>query len=370
MFHFRNVFYALSAFLVSCSGSRYIAAPGIETGVSKVLADYRKSVINNIGYKIEFDIPGERKDRIFAEEIISFNLLKNKEPLQIDFREETQKIKSIEVNGKVVAVDHNKEHLIIDVQFLKTGNNHIKIHFEAGEGALNRNQDYLYTLFVPDRARTVFPCFDQPDLKAAYTLTLKIPSDWNAITNGSVKDSVINGDRKIYHYTTSDTLSTYLFAFAAGKFEKSSQPLLNGSADFLYRETDTAKIKQSLNEVFDLHLSALKFLEDWTQIPYPFQKFGFVSIPDFQFGGMEHPGAIQYKASALFLDAGATKDQLNARSNVIAHETAHMWFGDLVTMNWFNDVWMKEVFANFMADKSSERLNGNEIFDLKFLVDH
>lgn len=370
MVNFRNVCYVLFMLLVSCSETKFIAAPKVEPGVSKALARYRKSVLGHINYHLELDIPEDRKAGISAKEVLSFELMANKEPLQIDFREETRKISSISANGEPVPVLHHSEHLIVDPQYLKTGKNEISITFEAGEGALNRNPDYLYTLFVPDRARTVFPCFDQPDLKATYLLTLKVPASWKAIANAVLKDSLVNGGRKTYRYANSDTLSTYLFAFAAGKFEQAVWPLAQGKVEFLYRETDTGKINRSVKEVFLQHAASLKFMEDWTQIPYPFQKFGFVAIPDFQFGGMEHPGNIQYKAAALFLDAGATKDQLNARTNVIAHETAHMWFGDLVTMNWFNDVWMKEVFANFMADKSTENLTGREVFDLKFLVDH
>ncbi|MFC3366026.1 M1 family aminopeptidase [Pedobacter fastidiosus] len=140
--------------------------------------------------------------------------------------------------------------------------------------------------------------------------------------------------------------------------------------EFLHRETDANKIKLSVDSVFIAHSDAINFLEKWTGIPFPFQKVGFVAIPDFQFGGMEHPGEVQYKSSSLFLDDGATKDQFISRSTLISHETAHMWFGDLVTMKWFNDVWMKEVFANFMADKVTEKLMGKKTFDLKFLQDH
>src|SRR4029078_6802255 len=96
---------------------------------------------------------------------------------------------------------------------------------------------------------------------------------------------------------------------------------------------------------------ALAWLEDYTAIPYPFDTFDFVLIPSFQFSGMEHAGAILYNAASLMLDQSATQNQLLGRASVIAHETAHMWFGDLVTMRWFDDVWMKEVFANFMAAK-------------------
>ena len=103
-------------------------------------------------------------------------------------------------------------------------------------------------------------------------------------------------------------------------------------------------------------------------IPYPFGKFDFVAIPAFQFGGMEHAGKILYNASGLMLDESATQNQLLGRASVISHETAHMWFGDLVTMRWFNDVWMKEVFANFMAAKIVNPSFPNVNHDLRFLL--
>ena len=359
------------AFLfTSCSGSKFLANPGIESGVSKKLAVYRKSVLSAINYKLSFYIPAEKQQEISASELISFNLTSIKHPLQLDFKEDASKLKSVSVNNQDIPIKHLNEHLIIAAQDLKVGRNEVKINFIAGNGALNRNTDYLYTLFVPDRARTVFPCFDQPDLKAIYNLSLEIPKTWKAMANATLADSTINNQRKTLNYRNSDTISTYLFAFAAGEFMHTKGKTGRYVSDFLYRETDTSKTKNSVKQVFALHDSALQFLEKWTGIPYPFQKFGFVAIPDFQFGGMEHVGNIQYKSAALFLDDGATVDQVNARNNVISHETAHMWFGDMVTMSWFTDVWMKEVFANFMADKSTEALTGKEVFDLKFLVDH
>ncbi|WP_367868034.1 M1 family metallopeptidase [Pedobacter sp. WC2423] len=357
--------------LTSCSSRKAVpVVPAVENGVSRSLALYRKAVLTAIHYTLEFDIPAEKNKRIAAHEILNFRLSNTKTALQLDFKEDPSKISLLTINGKSAPVTHSKEHLILLPEFLKKGDNEVRILFRAGEGALNRNTDYLYTLFVPDRARTVFPCFDQPDLKAVYTLTLHLPKAWKAIANAELKDSVQQQERKTYHYKTSELLSTYLFAFAAGKFQLDQGIVNTQQASFLYRETDAAKIKLSLPAIYAIHSGALKYLEDWTGIPYPFQKFGFVAIPDFQFGGMEHPGAIQYKAASLFLDAGATKDQLNARNNLIAHETAHMWFGDLVTMDWFSDVWMKEVFANFMADKSAEETDGKDNYAIKFLIDH
>ncbi len=138
----------------------------------------------------------------------------------------------------------------------------------------------------------------------------------------------------------------------------------------LHRETDAAKVARNRDAIFDLHASALGWLERYTGIPYPWGKFDFLLVPSFQFGGMEHPGAIFYNASGLLLDPSATQNQKLGRASLIAHETAHMWFGDLVTMRWFDDVWMKEVFANFMAAKIVNPSFPEINHDLRFLLAH
>jgi aminopeptidase N len=135
-----------------------------------------------------------------------------------------------------------------------------------------------------------------------------------------------------------------------------------------HRETDAKKVERNKEAVFDLHSSSLQWLERYTSIPYRFGKFDFVLIPSFQFSGMEHPGAIFYNSASILLDESATENQMLNRAEVIAHETAHMWFGDLVTMQWFNDVWMKEVFANFMAAKIVDPAFPHVNHDLRFLV--
>ena len=138
----------------------------------------------------------------------------------------------------------------------------------------------------------------------------------------------------------------------------------------LHRETDAAKVARNRDAVFDLHASALAWLERYTGISYPWGKFDFLLVPSFQFGGMEHAGAIFYNSSSLLLDPSATQNQKLSRASLIAHETAHMWFGDLVTMRWFNDVWMKEVFANFMAAKIVNPSFPEINHDLRFLLAH
>lgn len=342
----------------------------IEPGVSLALAQYRHSVISNIQYKLDLDIPADKSKGIEAVESIELVLKVVNEPLQLDLKRSAGDVHELLVNDKKVPVKLMEEHLIIAPEYLHTGKNNISLKFTTGDQSLNRNDDYLYALFVPDRARTVFACFDQPDLKATYLLSLNVPAGWKVLANAGIVDSVKNDQKTKYRFNMSDKLSTYLFSFAAGKFTSVKQNIDNKPAEFLYRETDTTKIKLSVDSVFTAHRDAINFLQQWTGIPFPFQKIGFVAIPDFQFGGMEHPGEVQYKASAVFLDGGATKDMIISRSNLLSHETAHMWFGDMVTMEWFNDVWMKEVFANFMADKITEKLMGAETFGLKFLQDH
>ena len=338
----------------------------ITPGVSSELSKHRRAEIAGIRYQLNFQVPAAKTESITATETISCSLKTNTQPLQIDFKQTADHLQALSVNGKTVTPKLENEHLVIAPAQLRKGNNTIDIQFTAGDASLNRNAEYLYALFVPDRARTVFPCFDQPDLKAHFALTLRVPTGWKAQANGKLKDSTSNGSQTVYNFTDSDLLPTYLFSFTAGKYTWAQKQLGAYNAEFLYRETDPGA---NVDSIFQAHDNALRFLETWTGIRYPFQKVGFAAIPDFQFGGMEHPGEVQYKAMSLFLKE-PTKDQLIGRIGLISHETAHMWFGDLVTMQWFNDVWMKEVFANFMADKVVEQLMGSETFNLQFLTDH
>lgn len=342
-----------------------------EPGVSSDLAEQRAHILRDIHYRLTFHIPVALGEPVRGEEDIDFDNLDSHLPLELDFRAPAGAVSGLTVNGEAAPIALVAEHLLIAPASMRNGPNRIHLSFVAGNRPLNRNKEYLYTLLVPDRARELFPCFDQPDLKGVFTLTLEVPLGWKAIANGRAAGAEPGGAAtKTVSFAPSDTIPTYLFAFAAGLFSDSVRMTAHGPMEAFYRETDTTRIRVSLDSLFRIQDQALTFLEGYTGIPFPFRKFGFVAIPDFQFGGMEHPGAIQYKASALFLDGSATQEQRNARANVLSHETAHMWFGDLVTMRWFNDVWMKEVFANFMADKIAAATQPGSNYNLKFLIDH
>ena len=342
----------------------------IESGVSWELAEQRKTSISDVRYELSFDIPKDKDDSIKAEESINFKLSDLANDVVLDFRQPADHIYSVSVEGKAVPYKLVNQHIIIEASYFSKGENTIFISFRAGDMSLNRNEEFLYTLFVPDRASTVMPCFDQPNLKAKYSLTLSMPTDWTAIANGPLQsEEVINGKRVIVFGETRP-VSTYIFAFTAGKFERVTQGKDGRKMTMLHRETDLAKVERNKDEIFDLHSRAITWMENYTGIDYPFQKFDFALIPGFQYGGMEHPGAIFYRDASLFLELSATKNQYLSRAGLISHETAHMWFGDLVTMNWFDDVWTKEVFASFMGGKIVNPSFPEINHDLRFLSNY
>ena len=340
----------------------------LEEGVSKLLATYRNATVKDVTYRLEFTVPEGKEAAITGKAAIGFRLASKREPLVIDFRAEPEHLESLTVNGIAIEPLLTNGHIVIDGRHLAKSFNRVDIVFRAGDMSLNRNDDYLYTLFVPDRASTAFPCFDQPDIKARYSLTLDMPVSYRAMSNSPVTASDTTGERVIVSFAETKPLSTYLFAFAAGRFELVEKEIDGVKMEMLHRETRPGYIENNADEIFKLHYNSLKWLEEYTQIPYPFDKFGFVLIPSFQYSGMEHPGSILYRASSLLLEATPTLNEQLGRASLIAHETSHIWFGDLVTMKWFDDVWLKEVFAGYMSDKIVGPDFPDINHDLRFLL--
>jgi len=354
--------------LLSCSSKEDTIR--LEKGISLELAKYRKQQVSNVVYHLDFDIPTTKTEPIPASLTLTLIIQDLTNDLFLDFNEAKSHLKSVNVNGDKTDINHQKEHIIISKKDLVLGENTIVISFNAGESSLNRNEDFLYTLLVPDRASTLFPCFDQPDIKARYQLTITAPKEWEVLCGAFEESSIEMGDFTKHIFSQTDIMSTYLFSFVAGKFTSVTKNPGAFDMRFLYRENNQEKIEESVDEIFSIHQKAIDFLEEYTQVKFPFQKMDFVAIPPFQYGGMEHVGAIQYRASSLFLDKNATQNRKLSRAKLIGHETSHMWFGDLVTMRWFNDVWMKEVFANFMADKIMNPVFPEINHKLNFMMSH
>jgi aminopeptidase N len=344
------------------------SSPG--PGIPLDVADARAARIGNLRYSLTLTVPDQVSLPLEGTNSISFDLKTTREPLVIDFATSRQHVKRVAANGKDTPFEWVNGHIVVPAAALMAGKNTIDVVFTAGDASLNRNPDFLYALFVPARAHLALPVFDQPNLKARWSLLLTAPAKWQAVSNGAELDRKTEGDRAIVRFAETEPLPTYLFSFVVGDFKVETATRNGRTFRMFHRETDAKKVERNREAVFDLHARAIEDMERYTNIPYAFGKFDFVLIPAFQFGGMEHAGKILYNASGLLLDESATQNQYLGRASVIAHETAHMWFGDLVTMRWFNDVWMKEVFANFMAAKIVNPSFPEVNHELRFLLSH
>ena len=320
-------------------------------GVPLEVATDRSARITNVRYDLKFTISDNPAAPVRGDATIRFDLTGAWRGVVLDFAGASRQVTVRTGHDLAARLPVTREHIVIPDWMLQEGRNELSLAFESADAPLNRNPEFLYALFVPARARQAFPCFDQPDLKARYSVTLDVPAGWLAITNAPEVSREDAGSRTTVRFGETKPIPTYLFTFAAGRFQVETATRGKRQFRMLHRETDARKVARNRDAIFDLHAGALDWLEKYTGIEYPFGKFEFLLVPAFQFGGMEHPGSIFYNASALLLDRSATQNQKLGRASLIAHETAHMWFGDLVTMKWFNDVWMKEVFANFMAAK-------------------
>ncbi len=337
----------------------------IEKGVSYTLAQQRKENIDNVEYRIDFYVPENKQDTVKGEITVSFDVIKRSD-IVLDY--------VFGDNIKSVSLPYifENEHIIINKTQVKKGRNEVTISFNAADQSLNRREDFLYTLLVPDRSRTLFPCFDQPNIKAKYQLSLSIPKDWKGISNSAVvaNDVVTNeNSMKILRFAQTEPLSTYLFSFVAGDLQKETRTKNNRSISLYHKESDPKKIAQC-DHVIGQIFSSIEWLENYTGIKYPFSKYDLIVLPGFQYGGMEHTGATLYNDRKIFLNENPTLNEQLSRTQLIAHETAHMWFGDLVTMDWFSDVWTKEVFANYFASQIIKPLFPEINHDLSFMMSY
>jgi len=325
--------------------------------VSYLEQDYaamRAKQINHVSYKLSFDLD-DASSSYSGEVIIDFKLAKqNVSPVTIDFN--SGKVKAIYLNGKSVEFTYEQYFIQLPASLFKQEKNHLRITFEhdysnAGAG-LHRYQDpesnrvYLFSNFEPYDANKMFPHFDQPNIKASFELSALVPSDWQVVS--TTRESSISDDKnkKLWKFPASEKISSYVFSLHAGPY----QVWEDNSGKIPLRLFARQEIAKYVNapEWFGYTQESFSFYNDYFKLIYPFEKYDQLIVPDFNAGAMENVGAVTF--NEIYVGRGAkTRLERFRQANVISHEMAHMWFGDLVTMNWWNGLWLNESFATYMS---------------------
>src|SRR5437879_9770257 len=389
----RGAALALTAGLVANAA---LAVPGLEPGVSRELAQWRAKYYRDVRYALTISVTAGAT-KLTGTGTVEVTLPAAVPDLVLDWRPSpgASGVGQLRVNGRTAKPKLEREHLIVPARLLRPGRNRITLSFEApialSGSAVTRYVDredgseYVYTLSVPSDASSAFPCFDQPDLKARFSLELVLPRAWTAVGNAPIAatEDVSNNLRR-FRFAATPPISTYLFAFAAGPFAEvqvPASPLSSPAGRKTARAQQAAKARPGSStkekavetrlfvsksqlarasteapEVRHLNRQSVRWFERYFASRFPFPKYDLVLVPEFAYGGMEHAGATFLREEAVLFPSTPNETDILARAQLLFHETSHQWFGDSVTMRWFDDLWLKEGFANFMAAKAAEVL--------------
>ena len=317
-------------------------------------AGFRSARLDDVEYDLRLNLD-EGAESFSGRVILKFRLSEAEHPLTIDFADGT--VESVAVNGESVEPDYQGNFITVPGDALREGANEILVEYRhpystSGQG-LHRFVDpedsrvYLHTHFEPYDANRVFPCFDQPDLKAHFSLEVTAPASWQVVSAASdwqVEDET-GGARK-WRFARTGPISTYIFPLHAGDY-RVWESEADGIPLRLFARHSLAPYVVP-EDWFRLTRQGFEFFQEWFDMPYPYGKYDQLIVPEFNIGGMENVAAVTY--SEGFIRRGEyTRQNRESMANVLLHEMSHMWFGDLVTPAWWDGLWLKEAFATYMA---------------------